>query len=332
MLGDFQTTEYDIIIIGAGAAGLTAGLYAIRSGMKVKLLDRTVPGGQLLVTETIENFPGFADGIKGPQLAERLKKQAVDAGLEIVTDEVKQLVRVQPTEVVGWYNVKVSEEKHYTTHSVILACGAHPRRLNVPREEMLTGKGVSYCATCDGPLFRDKEVIVVGGGNAAVEEALFLANIVSKVTIVHRRDILRADKVYQDKIKANPKVDFVWNAQVLEILGEQKARGVKIKDTVTGNTREIESDAVFIFAGLKPNTGFVKGFLKMDTQGFIVTNEYLETTQTGVFACGDCRLKSLYQVITACGEGAQAAHLARSYVEELKGTSYDATKKKTPPA
>ena len=331
MLGDFQTAEYDAIIIGSGAAGLTAALYAVRSGMKVKVLEKQIAGGQMLVTETIENFPGFPEGIKGHELAKQIDKQAIAAGAEIISEDVKQLVRVQPTEISGWYNVK-TEHNTYTAHAVILACGASPRRLNIPREEILTGKGVSYCAVCDGPLFRDKEVIVVGGGNSAVEEALFLTKIVSKVILVHRRNKLRADKVYQDRIKANPKVEFVWNSQVMEILGEERATGIKVEDVASGAKREIKADGIFIFAGLAPNTGFVKGFLKMDNQGFIVTNEHLETTKKGIFACGDCRLKSLYQVVTACGEGAEAAHLAYDYVEEIKGTSYGTAKKANPPA
>lgn len=316
-----EMVEYDIIIIGAGGAGLTAGLYAVRAGMKVLLLEKATVGGQILLTETIENFPGFPDGIKGRVLAEKFRTQALKAGLEIIMEEVKQIIFVQPREALRWYTVK-TKERDYPTHAIILASGAYPKRLGVPREEILTGSGVSYCATCDGPLFRDREIVVVGGGNAAAEEAFFLSRFARKITLIHRRDRLRADKVLQDRLKANSKIEFIWNSIVLEILGEEKVTGVKIEDITTAKRRNIACEGVFVCVGFKPNTDFLKGFIKMDIEGFIITGQNFETSRKGIFACGDCRVRTLRQVVTACSEGAEAQAVCRDYVEELKGTSY----------
>ncbi|MBL7130647.1 MAG: thioredoxin-disulfide reductase [Candidatus Omnitrophica bacterium] len=313
--------EYDIIIIGAGAAGLSAGLYAARAGMKVKVLEKASAGGQMLLTDLVENFPGFPEGIKGPALAGRLKAQAEKSGLKIIGEEVKEIVFARSCDAVSGYTVK-TEGRTYRAHSIILACGAIPKRLGVPREETLTGRGVSYCATCDGPLFRNRRIIVVGAGNAACEEALYLSKFVRSVTLIHRRGRLRADKVLRDRLKAEPKIDFIWNSKVLEIAGEEKVSGVKIEDINTGKKRDVPCEGVFIFAGLKPNTDFLKGAVNTDPQGFIVTGQNLETSRKGIFACGDCRLRPLRQIVTACSEGAEAAVASRNYVEELKGTAY----------
>ena len=313
--------EYDIIIIGAGAAGLSAGLYAVRAGMEVAVLERASAGGQMLLTDVVENFPGFPEGIKGPALAGRFEAQAVKSGLKIISEEVKEIVFGRSCDAVSGYTVK-TEGKAYQAHSIILACGAHPKRLEVPGEERLSGRGVSYCATCDGPLFRNRRIIVVGAGNAACEEALFLSKFARSVTLVHRRGRLRADKVFEVRLKADPKIDFIWNSRVLEILGEQKVTGVKLEDVTTGKGRDVSCEGVFIFAGLKPNTDFLKGLLNLDPQGFIVTEENLQTSRKGIFACGDCRLRRLRQIVTACSEGAEAAVASRNYVEELKGTAY----------
>jgi thioredoxin reductase (NADPH) len=310
-------TQYDVVIIGAGAAGLTAGLYASRMGMKVLVLEKGVAGGQMFLTEVIENFPGFPEGIKGQQLAEQLKAQALKWGAEIVNGEAKE---IQPSGKGSLYTVK-TEEKSYSARSVILASGAFPKRLGVPGEESLTGRGVSYCATCDGPLFRNRGVIVVGGGNAAVEEALYLSKFARGVTLIHRREKLRADKVFHERIKNNSKIDFIWNSVVLEILGKKKVSGVKVKNVNTDKKSDVSCEGIFIFVGIKPNTDFLKTLVKMDVQGFIVTGKNLETSLRGIFACGDCRTKDLRQVVTACGEGAEAAWACRSYVERAKGNS-----------
>jgi len=316
-----KMVKYDSIIIGAGAAGLTAGLYAVRAGMKVRLLEKAAAGGQMLLTEVIENFPGFPEGVKGQVLAGKFKAQAVNAGLEIVSEEAEQVLSVQPSKDISCYSVK-TKDKDYSTHSVILACGAHPKRLGLPGEETLTGRGVSYCATCDGPLFREREVVVLGGGNAACEEALYLAKFVRKITLIHRRERLRADKVFQERLKADPKINFIWNSVVLEILGEEKVSGLKLEDVRSGKKAEVSCDGVFIFVGLKPDTDFLKGLVETDSQGFIVTDENLATSRRGIFACGDCRLRPLRQVVSACSEGARALTACRNYVEQLKGTSY----------
>ena len=312
--------EYDCIIIGSGPAGLTAGLYAARAGMKVLLLEKAACGGQMLWTELIENFPGFPEGAKGAELAERMRAQAVKAGVQLITEEVKQVAAAQSPGTFQYYNVK-TQQRDYSSYSIILACGAYPRRLGVPKEEALTGRGVSYCATCDGPLFRGREVVVIGGGNAACEEALFLSKFARKVALVHRRDKLRADQVFQDRLKANPKIELIWNSQVLEILGEDKVTGVKIKNKIDAKEKEISCAGVFIFVGLRTDTDFVQDLVKKDAQGFVVTDNALKTSSSGIFACGDCRVRALQQIITACSEGAEAAVASRNYVEQLKKDS-----------
>jgi len=312
-------TEDDIIIVGAGAAGLTAALYASRAGMKVKLLEKAAVGGQMLLTETVENFPGFPEGVKGLELSMSFKAQVLKLGLGVIACEVRD---IQPTKGQDGYSVK-TKNKVYKAHSVILACGASPKRLGIPKEEAFTGRGISYCATCDGPLFRGREIIVVGGGNAACEEALYLSKLASKVVLIHRRDRLRADKVLQDKIKANSKINLILSARVVEILEEEdNLRGVKIEDLRTAKHRNIFCEGLFIFVGFKPNTDFLKQLVKKDSQGFIITDQNLTTSRQGIFACGDCRLRALRQIVTACGEGAEAAIASRNYVEHLKGTAY----------
>lgn len=313
--------EYDIVIVGSGPAGLTAGLYAARAGLVVLELEKTASGGQMLLTEKIENFPGFPEGINGQDLAEKFRAQAVGSGLEIVNQEVKQIVAAESQEKSAGYIVK-TEEDDYPAQAVILACGAHPKRLGVPREETLTGRGVSYCATCDGPLFREKEIVVVGGGNAACEEALYLSKFARKIHLVHRKARLRADQVLQERLRQEPKINFVYNSIVLEILGEEKVSGVKIEELTTGKRREISVEGVFIFAGFAPNTDFLKGLIKMNSDGFILTDKNYAASRPGIFACGDCRLRDLYQIVTACGEGAEAAEACQNYIEELRGTAY----------
>ncbi len=309
--------EYDIMIIGAGPAGLTAGLYAARAGMKAAVLEKASAGGEVLLTEIVENFPGFPEGIKGHELAERFRLQALKAGLKIINEEVKEISFAGR----GRYTVK-APAKSYAAAAIIIASGAHPRKLGVAGEDKFIGRGVSYCAICDGPLFRQRQVLVVGGGNAACEEALYLSKFARKVTLIHRRDRLRADKVLQERMKAEPKIDVIWSSRVLEMLGEVTLSGVKLEQIKTGKTRDLSCEGVFIFVGLKPNTDFLKGLVKMDKQGFIVSGQNLQTSRKGIFACGDCRQRPLRQIITAAGEGAEAAVAARDYVEEARGTAY----------
>jgi len=297
---------YDLIIIGAGPAGLTAGLYAGRYRLNTLILEMLNPGGRILATETIENFPGFTGSVATKDLMSNLEKQVRDLGVEIELTEALELDTHS--------KVVRCENKSYQANTVIIATGAKPRKLQVPGEDRLTGRGVSYCATCDGPLYRDKEVVVVGGGNAAVEEALYLTRFAKSVNLVHRRDQLRATKILQEKIKANKKIAPVLNSLVTEISGTNRVESVKVRDAVTQKEQTIDCQGIFIYVGNVPNTAFIKGELESDSQGFIITNEELGASQQGIFACGDCRKKTLYQVITACAEGATAADSAQRYL------------------
>ncbi|RTZ90441.1 MAG: thioredoxin-disulfide reductase [Deltaproteobacteria bacterium] len=308
--------DYDIVIIGGGPGGLTAGLYAARGDMKTLLLEKLLPGGQAATTYWIDNYPGFVEGVSGPQLMMSMKDQATRFGLEIKTDEVVGLEFLEDGfEVVG-------QEGKYTAHSVIISSGATVAQLGVPGEEKLRGKGVSYCATCDGAFFRNEELVVVGGGDAAVEEGMFLTKFAKKVYIVHRRDRLRAAKAIQERAFKNEKIDFIWDTVVEEILGDQDVEGVRLKNLKTGETRELACKGVFIYVGNVPNSQFLKGKIDMDERGYVLTNDQMETSRKGVFACGDVRKKILRQVVTACGEGATAAFAAQQFVEEKKGIAY----------
>ncbi len=297
---------YDLIIIGAGPAGLTAGLYAGRYRLNTLILEMLNPGGRILATETIENFPGFTGSVATKDLMSNLEKQVRDLGVEIELTEALELDTHS--------KVVRCENKSYQANTVIIATGAKPRKLQVPGEDRLTGRGVSYCATCDGPLYRDKEVVVVGGGNAAVEEALYLTRFAKSVNLIHRRDQLRATKILQEKIRANKKIALVLNSLVTEISGTNRVESVTVRDAVTQKEQTIACQGIFIYVGNVPNTAFIKAELESDEQGFIITNEELQASQQGIFACGDCRKKTLYQVITACAEGATAADSAQRYL------------------
>ncbi len=306
---------YDIVIIGAGPAGLTAGIYAARARMNTALIEKAAPGGQALTSETIENYPGMPFGIAGPDLMTKMAEQAREFGLDVMSEEAVEIVQGPEGQKVA----KMKDGKEYASLAIIVASGAQPRKLEAPGEEELRGKGVSYCATCDGPLFKDRDVVVVGGGDTAVEEALFLSKFARYVTIVHRRDRLRAARILQERVESNPNIDFIWNSQVTEILGKEKVEGVKVKDVQTGGQNYVPCWGLFISVGLQPNTKFLKGIVDMDEDGYIITDEKMKTSCDGIYACGDCRKKLLRQVVTACGEGATAAVAAQRYVEELKG-------------
>lgn len=300
---------HDLIIIGGGPAGLTAGLYAGRAKLDCLLLERLSPGGQVLTTNWVENYPGFPGGIGGFDLMDRMRTQAEEFGLKIQSEEVKE---IRPQEDI--FVVKTDNKEH-TCKALILAMGASPRKLGIPGEEKLTGKGVSYCATCDGFFFRDQEVAVIGGGDTAIEEALFLTRFASKVHIIHRRDKLRAIKVLQDRAFQNDKIDFIWNAVPLEIAGNDGVESVIIKDTKEDKTFELKVQGVFVFIGYAPNTKILEGLVDLDSQGFVITNQDMETSQKGIFAAGDIRSKSLRQISTAVGDGAIAAYSAIRYLE-----------------
>ncbi|NQT75202.1 MAG: thioredoxin-disulfide reductase [Candidatus Omnitrophica bacterium] len=312
--------DYDVIIIGGGPAGLTAALYASRARMKTLLIESLSVPGQAIVTDSIENYPGFPDGVNGFTLIERFKKQAQIFGTEFKTGDVKKIQGHKDKDCKGW---KVEmENKAFTSLSLIIASGARPKKLGVPGEDELRGRGVSYCATCDGALYKDKAVVLVGGGDTAVDEALFLTRFVKKLTLVHRRDRLRATKILQERALANKKIGFAWSSEAVEILGRDKVSGVKVKNVKSGEETDIPCDGVFIFVGYLPNTDFVKGSVRLDREGYIVADDNMNTPEKGIFACGDCRQKLLRQVITACGDGATAAFSAQQYVEEFKGIAY----------
>ncbi|GAF25652.1 thioredoxin reductase [Moorella thermoacetica Y72] len=302
---------YDLMIIGGGPAGLTAALYGARGGLNTILLEMGAPGGQAGQTDRIENYPGFPDGITGIDLAMKFAEQAQRFGARL------EMTTVREVDFSGANKKVITSNGEYEARAVIIASGAHPRPLGVPGEAELRGRGVSYCATCDGAFFRDKKVAVVGGGDSAVEEALFLTRFASQVTIIHRREALRATRVIQDRARDNPKISFQWNTVVNAIQGKDKVSSLQLKDVRTGALREEPFDGVFIFIGLEPNTDFLGGALTLDPDGYIVTREDLATSIPGVFAAGDVRAKNFRQVSTAVGDGAVAAMAAERYLANL---------------
>jgi thioredoxin reductase (NADPH) len=308
---------YDAIIIGGGPAGLTAGIYLSRARMDTLLIEKAMPGGQAVLTEIIENYPGFPEGISGPELMQKIEEQAVRFGLKIEYGEVEE-VKIQEDKVKI---VRINNQE-YRTLAIILTSGAEASKLGVPGEEKLRGRGVSYCATCDAPFFKDQKIVVVGGGDTAIEEALYLTKFVREVTIIHRRDRLRATKILQERVFANKKINFVWDSVVTKILGKEKVEGVLIQNKKTGEEKEISCQGVFVFVGNVPNSKFLNESIKLDLKGYILTDDNMMTSQEGIYACGDVRKKILRQVVTACGEGATAAFAAQKYIEELKGVSY----------
>ncbi|PRR69292.1 thioredoxin-disulfide reductase [Neomoorella humiferrea] len=302
---------HDLLIIGGGPAGLTAALYGARGGLDTVVLEMGAPGGQAGLTDRIENYPGFPEGITGLELAMKFAEQAQRFGARLET------ATVQGVDFTGSVKKVLSSSGTFEARAVIIASGAHPRPLGVPGEEEFRGRGVSYCATCDGAFFRDKKVAVIGGGDSAVEEALFLTRFASQVTIIHRRDTLRAAKILQERARDNPKISFAWNTVVTRIKGGEKVEGLELKDVGSGAVREEAFDGVFIFIGLEPNTSFLQGVVTLDAQGYIVTREDLATSVPGVFAAGDVRVKEFRQVSTAVGDGAVAAMAAERYLASL---------------
>ena len=300
---------YDLIIVGAGPAGLTAALYAGRSRLKTLILEKIGVGGRILLTEVIENFPGFVDGVHTADLIKRMQEQVTNLGISIVLEEV--------LEIDCKLKLVKTSAGTYSADAIIIATGAQPRKLGVPGEDKLTGRGVSYCATCDGPLYREKNVVIVGGGNAMAEEALYLTRFAESVSIVHRRGELRASPILQEKLKENKKINFILSSVLTEIIGSGKVEAMKIKDLNTSQEKRIQCEGIFIYIGYNPDTAFLKDKLKLDETGFIITDEDMSTSCEGIFACGDCRKKSLYQVITACGDGAVAADSAYKYLSKL---------------
>lgn len=310
-----NSKSYDLVIIGAGPAGLTAALYAGRFRLNAIVLEKMNPGGQIVLSETIENYPGFPGGINTFDLIEKFKKQAEEVGVNIENREVLEIKFVQENNRIA-YEIITSEGK-LTSKSVILATGASFKKLGVPGEDKFAARGVSYCGTCDGPLFKNKDIVVVGGGDRAMEEVIYLSNYASRIFMVHRRDAFRASKILEEKAQGNPKINFVLNSVIENISGDDKVSHVVIKDVKTGELKNISCQGVFIFVGIEPNTGYLKNLLEINEKGFIITRSGVLTSREGIFACGDCCDKILYQVVTACGEGAAACDAAHKYLLNL---------------
>ncbi len=311
---------YDSIIIGGGPAGLTAGIYSARARMKTLLLEKMICGGQVLTADLIENFPGFPRGTNGPELADLMLKQAEAVGLEISTRDVKKIILKKNEK--DPFIIETAEGDIFKALSVIISTGANWNALGVPGEERLRGRGVSYCAACDGPLFKNKDIVVVGGGDTALGEAIFLTRFANRVTVVHRRDKLRAARIIQERALMNKKIELCLNSVVTEITGNAKVEGIKVKNVSTNEEKTLKADGVFVLIGLSPNSGVFKGLLKLDEKGYIVSDEDMRASVDGIFACGDVRKKPLRQIVTAAGEGATAAVSAGHYVEKLKGVEY----------
>ena len=301
----------DLVIIGGGPAGLTAYLYAARARLNCVLVEKLSPGGQVLVTDLVENYPGFPEPLSGFELMDRFLAQVKKLGLQTINGEVVRLETEGDLKKIVFSDGRVLE-----TRAVIIATGARPNRLGVPGEKELTGKGVSYCATCDGPFFRDQEVAVVGGGNTAVQEAIFLTRFAKRVYLIHRRDQLRAQKILQERALANEKITIFWNRVVEEILGQDQVEGVRLRNVKTGEEETLKVQGVFIFVGISPQSEFVKGLLPLDEKGFIITDCEMRTEVPGVFAAGDVRSKACRQIVTAAGDGATAAYMAEHYLSQ----------------
>lgn len=311
--------DYDVVIIGGGPAGYTAGIYAARAALKTLLIEGAGTVSQITITDMIENYPGIPDGIGGFELMQLFKNQALKFGLEVLAKDVTTLQKMSDQPVI--WEVTAGNQS-FKALSIIVSTGAMWRSLGVPGEAEFSGKGVSYCATCDGPFYRNRHVVVVGGGDTAIQEAIFLTHFANKVTVIHRRDRLRAAGMLQNRAFAEKKIEFAWNSAVVEITGSEFVTGVKVKNIQTGNISEIAADGAFIFVGRLPYTEIFKGLVEMDQTGFIVTDENMQTKTPGIFAAGDCRAKIFRQVITAAGDGANAVHSAELYIEDLKGQSY----------
>jgi thioredoxin reductase (NADPH) len=304
--------EYDVAVIGSGPAGLTAAIYTGRALVKTLVLAGRLSGGQLMLTSGVENFPGFSDGVQGPDLMLEMRKQAERFGAEIVDEDADSVnFGSKPFQVFAG-------GKTHTAETVIVATGSSAKWLNLPSEERLRGRGVSSCATCDGYFFRDKQVVVVGGGDTALEEATFLTKYATQVTLVHRRDELRASKILQKKAMSNGKIKFVWNSVVNEVLGQDKVQGVKLRDLKTNLVSMVPCDGVFVAIGFEPNTTVFKEHLELDEKGYIVSKKTGHTSVDGVFVAGDVHDFRYRQAVTAAGEGCKAALEALAYLEEQK--------------
>ena len=307
-----EKRNYQVIIIGGGPAGLTAGIYTARAGLDTLLIEREMIGGQIANVEKLENYPGFPEGIGGFELAQLMQQQAEKYGVQIAYTEATGL------ELKGNTKLVKTAEGDFETKAVILTGAAKRRKLGVPGEAEFTGKGVS-CATCDGPIFRDKVVAIAGGGNAAITEALHLTHFASKVTVIHRRDQLRATAILQERAFAEPKINFLWDTGIEKIEGEDFVKRLRLNNLKTGAKSALEVDGLFVSIGFEPDTAYLKGILTLDNEGHIITNNEMETAVPGIFVAGDTRSKLARQVVTAAGDGATAAISAERYLTEQAG-------------
>jgi len=302
---------YDVAIIGAGPAGMTAAVYTSRANLSTVMIERGIPGGQMANTEEIENYPGY-ESILGPDLANKMLDHAKKFGAEYAYGDVKAIIDGKEFKTVNLGSKEVKAK------AIIIATGAKPRLLGAPGETELSGRGVSYCAVCDGAFFKEKELVVVGGGDSAVEEAIFLTKYASKVTIIHRRDELRAQKILQDRAYKNDKIEFIWDSTVEEIIGENRVEAVRIKNKKTGEEQNFPAQGAFIYVGMDPLTAPFVELGITNEAGYILTNDDMETKIAGIFAAGDVREKTLRQVVTATGDGSIAAMQAQHYIETLE--------------
>lgn len=305
---------YDVIILGGGPAGLTAGIYAMRAALKTVLIEKGLPGGQVAITKEVENYPGFIE-IGGFELCEKFLEHVKHYNIEIVT---KEAVSTEPG--VDYHSVRLADGTVLRAHVVILAAGGTAQKLNIPGEDENFGKGVSYCATCDGFFFRDQTVAVVGGGDTALEDALYLSKITRKVFLIHRRDEFRGSRILQQRVLAEPKIEILYNTVATDIQSNATGvQGLNLKDTQTGKQSSIDTDGVFIFVGFKPNSNIVPAGIKLSTTGYVITDEKCETSIPGLFAVGDLRQKYANQIVLAAADGCTAALAAAHYVETRKG-------------
>lgn len=307
-----KNVDYDLVIIGGGPAGLTAGLYAARARLNVILLEKVVPGGQVVTTDWVENYPGFPEGISGPDLVQKMTAQVQKFDLNIETNAVVSMDLSEPIKKI------TLSDRVITTHAIIIASGASPKKLGVPGEDTFYGKGVSACATCDGPFFKDSVVAAVGGGDTAVQESLFLTKFAQKVYLIHRRDQLRAEAILQERALANEKIEFLWDSVLTGIQGLTDVEKISVQNLKTGDTKEIAVDGCFIWVGILPNSEFLPEVVELDQYGFIMVDASMQTSVAGVYAAGDVRSTPLRQIATAVGDAAIAAFSAEHYLENVK--------------
>lgn len=307
-----KNVDYDLVIIGGGPAGLTAGLYAARARLNVILLEKVVPGGQVVTTDWIENYPGFPEGIGGPDLVQKMTAQVQKFDLKIETNAVVSMDLSEPIKKI------TLSDREITTHAIIIASGASPKKLGVPGEDTFYGKGVSACATCDGPFFKDSVVAAVGGGDTAVQESLFLTKFAKKVYLIHRRDQLRAEAILQERALANEKIEFLWDSVLTGIKGLTDVEKISVENLKTGDTKEIAVEGCFIWVGILPNAEFLPEVVELDQYGFIIVDTNMQTSVAGVYAAGDVRSTPLRQIATAVGDAAIAAFSAEHYLQNVK--------------